>query len=77
MPGGERKIMATPLGGHLRHGFGVQGGRMAVRRPANLGGLEVRTACGLTIRDTADCQSALLIQTGVGRKFNVGANEPN
>jgi len=57
MPGGERKIMATPAGR----------GRIIVRRPVKFGGLEVRTACGLTIRDTADCQSALLKQTVTSR----------
>ena len=41
--------------------------RIIVRRPAKLGELEVRTVCGLTIRDTADCQSALLKQTGTSR----------
>ena len=41
--------------------------RIIVRRPAKLGELEVRTVCGLTIRDTADCQSALLMQTGTSR----------
>ena len=57
MPGGERTITATPPGR----------GRIIVRRPAKLGELEVRTTCGLTIRDTADCQSALLKQTGTSR----------
>jgi len=50
---------------------------MAVRRKAKLGGLEVRMACGLTIRDTAECQSALLMQTGAGWEFNVGDKEPD
>jgi len=57
MSGGERKIRLTPSGR----------GRIIVRTPAKLGGLKVRTACGLTIRETADCQSALLKQTGTSR----------
>jgi hypothetical protein len=41
-------------------GFVAQVGNLLRRRLAAGGALTPRMACGLPIRDTADCQSALL-----------------